>query len=850
MAHSADVAAMLEALLEHTILGRRLGHLLGQEHLSPAQTARLCVLAALHDVGKVNHGFQARALDKKAPPIGHVAPLINFLRTDDAIQGELVEALGVREIAGWFGGEQEVIAFLLATWGHHGRPVEPQPGFRAHLWRKKDAQSPVQGIEDLRRATEAWFPQAFDDAPAFRMSSEFLHAYNGVLTLADWMGSDEQVFCWRDDESNRIEFAREQARQALQKMGLNPARARASLGEKTPEFAAVSPFPPYEIQRVCAELPIHQNGSLTVLESDTGSGKTEAAIARFIRLFHAGEVDGMYFALPTRTAATQLYRRVVETLERAFPDPEIRPPAVLAVPGYLEVDGTQAVQRLPHFRVLWPDQSRHRWRGWAAEQPKRYLAGAVAVGTIDQALLSGLKVGHAHLRASALLRHLLVVDEVHASDTYMTRLLETVLDHHLNAGGHALLMSATLGSATRTRLVTRGRQQPPGLEEAAQEPYPLLTHVDGRRREPVQLHAPSSDYSKTVQIDGQQLAEHPAEIARVAVAAAKKGARVLIIRNTVATCRQVQLALEDEVGSARELLFDVGGVPAPHHSRFAGVDRVALDQAIEANFGKDTARAGCVAVATQTVEQSLDIDADLLLSDLCPVDVLLQRIGRLHRHDRRARPGGFSAPKLVVLLPDERDLGAFIQESGQGRGPCGLGTVYSDMRMLEATWRLIEQKSTWTIPAMNRELVERATHPEGLAEIVSDLGGAWVSHAICMGGTEFADRALADLNLIDRTILYGDSDSLFSSDLDERIKTRLGEGDRRVRIEDAVIGPFGEATRELTLPAFMANHAADDSNEQPEEFATEIRVEDDALYFDFAGQSYRYDRLGIQLHQQ
>lgn len=846
LAHCADVSAMLEALLEHTILGRRLGRLLGQDHLFPAQIARLSALAALHDVGKVNHGFQARAFDKNAERIGHVAPLIDFLLCNDSIQGEIIQALGIREIAGWCGSEQDTIAFLLATWGHHGRPVLAQPGFRAHLWRKNAMCDPIAGIAELRQATEQWFPAAFSPAPGFRMTPQFLHAYNGALTLADWMGSDTQIFYWREDESNRIEFAREQARQALDKMGLNPMPARASLGEKVPDFTSVSAFAPYDIQRICADLPIHSNGSLTVLESDTGSGKTEAAIARFIRLFHAGEVDGIYFALPTRTAATQLYRRVVETLKRAFPDEAMRPPAVLAVPGYLEVDGTQAVQRLPHFRVLWPDQERHRWRGWAAEHPKRYLAGAVAVGTIDQALLSALKVNHAHLRATSLLRHLLVVDEVHASDTYMTRLLESVLDHHLEAGGHALLMSATLGSSARTRLTTKGRQQIPSLDIAVQQAYPLLTHVDASRWEPVQIHARSSDYSKSVRIEGQPLAEHPTEIARIAIAEANKGARVLIIRNTVANCRAVQYALEAEAGDERNLLFDVHGIPAPHHSRYAGVDRVALDLSIEANFGKGTKRQGCVVVATQTVEQSLDIDADLLLSDLCPVDVLLQRIGRLHRHDGHTRPDGFTGAKLIVLLPDERNLGSFIHENGHGRGPCGLGSVYQDLRILEATWQLIETKPRWTIPAMNRELVERATHPEVLSEIVLNLGGAWESHEIYMDGTKFADRAHADLNLIDRTIIFGDSNSKFPSDVDERIKTRLGEGNRRVLFADSIVGPFGQAISELILPAFMV-HGEQSETSDNDEFASGIRPDAEGFQFDFAGQTYRYDRLGVQI---
>jgi CRISPR-associated endonuclease/helicase Cas3 len=135
----------------------------------------------------------------------------------------------------------------------------------------------------------------------------------------------------------------------------------------------------------------------------------------------------MYFALPTRTAATQMHQRVYEAITRAFPSESTRPPVVLAVPGYIAVDDGVA-HRLPGFEVLWNDNEaeRFRFRGWAAENPKRYLAGPIVVGTIDQVLLSTLMVSHAHMRATALLRQFLVVDEVHASDSYMIALLRSV----------------------------------------------------------------------------------------------------------------------------------------------------------------------------------------------------------------------------------------------------------------------------------------------------------------------------------------------------------------------------------------------------------------------------------------
>jgi hypothetical protein len=244
--------------------------------------------------------------------------------------------------------------------------------------------------------------------------------------------------------------------------------SRARRQRVRPTFKHVADFAPHDVQRRVVDLPLDPGGSVSLVEAETGSGKTEAALARYLRLFHAGLVDGMYFALPTRTAATQIHRRVLQAVTRAFVDGEARPPVVLAVPGYLAVDDHTAC-RLPDFEVLWNDdpQERYRFRGWAAEHPKRYLVGPVVVGTIDQVLFSTLMVSHAHLRATALLRHLLVVDEVHASDAYMAAILEQVLRYHVRAGGHALLMSATLGASARYHLLSAAC----GMQAGQLEPF-------------------------------------------------------------------------------------------------------------------------------------------------------------------------------------------------------------------------------------------------------------------------------------------------------------------------------------------------------------------------------------------
>lgn len=851
--HCADVAACCEALLRETLLVRRLAALAGRERLSSVQAARLGVLTALHDIGKFNHGFQNKAQAKPRFKAGHLSEVLGLLGRDYAATARLLEALQAETLLTWGEG---VEALLVATICHHGRPISMEDQVNPACWEGGGGRGPFAGIAELVERTRVWFPEAWTGAEdPLPESPAFQHAWCGLVTLADWIGSDSERFFPFSEEpaADRMPFARRQAALACERLGLSAGGARRSLGLEAPGFERIAPgFTPKPAQEALLDLMPEEGaaGSVTVMEAETGSGKTEAALAYFARLFHAGRVDGLYFALPTRTAATQIYRRVCAAVACAFPEKENRPAAVLAVPGYLQVDGVEGV-RLPHFRVLWPDEPL-RDRGWAAEHPKRYLVGTVAVGTVDQVLLSSLMVSHAHMRATALLRHLLVVDEVHASDAYMTRILEEVLDHHLAAGGHALLMSATLGAAARERLLSRaggraGLASPPPAEAVAC-PYPMVSFRQGTRRREIPVPAGSAP-QKLVEIVLTAETEEPEAIAGRALGEARRGARVLVIRNTVAGCMETQVALESLASAAGEdgLLFRCRGEVAPHHARFARPDRELLDHAIEASFGKERPAGGCVAVATQTVEQSLDLDADLLITDLCPMDVLLQRIGRLHRHDR-ARPPGFVPARAVVLTPAE-PLALRIGAGGEPSGPHGLGTVYEDLRALEATWRALAAHEKISIPADNRVLVESATHPEVLAALVAELGEPWTAHQTCVTGRVYAERRQGNLNLIRRDLAFGsdsagESVEFPSGDTARRIPTRLGLEDRLVHFEPPVTSPF-DASREIT-ELTLPHHLVEPGTSADSETADEVEKTAGGFSFRFGPRRYLYDRLGLR----
>jgi len=576
-------------------------------------------------------------------------------------------------------------------------------------------------------------------------------------------------------------------------------------------------------------------GSVQILEAETGSGKSEAAIAAFLSMRKVGLVKGLYFGLPTRTSAVQMHGRVSTAIRKALKDP---PPVLLAVPGYMRLDDEDG-KLVDGRNVLW-DDDRISTAGWVAENAKRYLAAPIAVGTIDQLLLSVLDVKHGSMRWAAAARSLLVVDEVHASDPYMFALLSTVVRNHVNRGGHVLLMSATLGCSMAHACLSAVSGQMnaiPSLKEALTAPYPMIRTA--RPGKPwTEVSFPAEVRQKEVKVEASTIIDDPESIADLAAFHARANAKVLVIRNTVAGCVDVQRLMEERL--APEMLMRAGRnmVPSPHHGRFAPEDRRALDIAVEAAFGKDSPRRGIVLCATQTVEQSLDIDADIVITDICPVDVLLQRVGRLHRHTGRipiVRPEGYEKPKVVVLVPS-RPLTDFIAKPAHGIGP---KRAYADVRVVELTLRKIREMGTFTIPADNRLLVEECTHPESLAALEYE-DKVFESHGMDVRGISYGDQTTARLALRDGNWRPGDP--IKSRSVDEHIMTRLGEVDLVVPFKDSLLTPFGEKVTYIKIPAWLSPRTrVKDTN--VEGFTC---LHDGSFSFTVEGESYTYSRFGLE----
>ena len=837
--HCADVAACFEKISELPVVRARL-ETTAERTLDDTDIARLALFAFLHDLGKLHPEFQAKAnSDRQGWKRGHsgegLALMFGKINAD-VLAETISNALSFDQIAGWADNET-LCSLAMAIFAHHGRPVTISDTNMA-AWSLKprglESYDLSVAVNEIGKLLPKWFPQAFSPVVMELPSAPtFQHLFCGLVALADWIGSDLKSCQYSAElDCNYMQKARDHAKASMLRTGLDSTMIRRSMIGA--DFTDIAPGrTPRKAQAVIGDWPV--DDQLIILEAETGSGKTEAALWRFARLFEAHKVDSLYFAVPTRAAAKQLHARVHDAMEALFGDQA--PQTVLAIPGYLKAGAFEG-QALPDFKVLWDDDNDshvHRTR-WAAENHRRFLAASVAVGTVDQAMLAGLMVKHAHLRGAALSRSLLVIDEVHASDSYMTEVQKNLLDIHLGRGGFAMLMSATLGSAARTRWL--GVTDKPALKEAQETVYPAVWG----KTTPMKPVDPDGRI-KTVKMTSSD--DWSAEkCAALAIDAARRNAKVLVIRNTVQAAVDTFDAVRTQ--NASNLLLRMEKRPALHHSRFAVEDRGRLDDIVEATLSPDPEVRpdhGVIVIGTQTVEQSLDICADYLISDLCPADVLLQRIGRLHRHEIE-RPAGYETPKCIVLSPSD-GLGRFASgsdfEIGLGKMSNG-GGVYLNLHACELTRRMVESQDVWIIPEMNRFLVEGATHGDAINLLNDELGKEWQEYWNYHGGDEIAKRQAGNRIRLDVTIPFLQDDPLFPTS-EVSIRTRLGAEGVRVKFIEGVVGPFGQPVSEIVCPAYwnvpVSETPVDLRKETDGNFGFEIMSEEGEI------RSFRYRIHGL-----
>lgn len=502
----------------------------------------------------------------------------------------------------------------------------------------------------------------------------------GLTCVSDWIGSDEEFFPADGPPVIDGDHAAT-ARHAVDKCGFRKIELKKGLS-----FKEVFGFEPYDAQKEFID-SISYPG-VYVLEAPMGMGKTEAALYSAYKLIEFGYNRGLYFALPTRLTSDRIHERVLKFLEK--------------------VSDAPVMPRLAHG-MAWLQEYERGGDEMSAGGPwfnpsKRALLYPYAVGTIDQALLGVLNVKHSFVRLFGLAGKVVILDEVHSYDMYTGTLLDELVERLRSIGCTVIILSATLTSERRKLLVPL----PSSVTDA--DAYPQVVGLQADEKAFAKALPPPPD--KKIHIRMEPWSSEA--VAEQAVAAARRGECVVCIANTVANAQTWYRNVKSSMLEGDD--FHVGIL----HSRFPLFKRSEIEEKWMNALGKGVAARprGCVLVSTQIVEQSVDIDADWMISEIAPTDMLLQRMGRLWRHNRKIRPR--EHPEIVIIAQDPTQCVSIegIKDSF-GKANCSVYSPYVLMR----TYDVWNTRKTVVLPEDIRGLlegtyVENAHQPE---DVMQDL---------------------------------------------------------------------------------------------------------------------------------
>jgi len=668
-AHLADAAGIAKILWNHWISDGMKAVLVSDTGTADEAEAFLVFLAAAHDIGKATPVFQAKPVDFHTScdldryiaertvaaglPLKPYSTFTDARATPHALATELILSQN---------GASENVAVILGA--HHGKPLNHQmlnrlgpdsQGENFHLGREGKAgwTAVQQNLIDFALQL-AGFP-SLTALPRPTIVAQVL--YSGLVVMADWIASNDRLFPYISVEDT-AEAGLPPSRiwdgwNALRlpdmwspgnlwaQLGMDLYKTRFQIDHPYPMQSAIAQW----LQTLCTP-------GIAVLEAPMGRGKTEAALVMAEAFANLSGRTGVFFALPTQATSNAIFSRLYRWTTA------------------LGLEGAGSI-RLAHGKAQLNTEYRRLFEGsvnigldeqegaqvnaWFEGNKKALLADFV-VGTIDQLLLAALRQKHVMLRHLGLGNKVVILDECHAYDAYMSRYLERALRWLGRYGVPVIVLSATLPGEKRQTLIEAYRGKPaaakpvfnPFMPSAAPpappmpawvtcREYPLLTYTDRGDVHPL----PIDDSADKQQVQIEHIPEDSLPSRLEALLA--DGGYAGIIVNTVGRAQKITATLREHFGNEQVTLL---------HSRFLAPDRAEMEKALLRRLGKQSGNEArqdrYIVVGTQVMEQSLDIDFDVLASDLCPMDLLLQRIGRLHRHVR-ARPSALNHARCLVL---------------------------------------------------------------------------------------------------------------------------------------------------------------------------------------------------------
>ena len=642
--HLRDTAGIMVYLAQRWLPESVRQHIELDEDLL-TQTA--CFLGWVHDLGKISAAFQGPMMAHLPEP-RQCLEKYTTLSYREQNRKYSRHALASEAILRWLKCPNGLASVAGA---HHGKPQtgkdvldqlgdeEEEGSWESNYWpegEQKFWESCWRELFDYA-LQESGF-SSVDELPQLTIPAEIL--LTGLLIMADWIASNPRYFPLipveeLGDESlypARVERAWQKFAPTLpwevQEAAADPAEFRERFG-----------FLPNEVQQAMLEAVNNaQEPGIFILEAQMGVGKTEAALAAAEVLAQRCGEGGIFFGLPTQATANGIFGRLLDWAQKQSDGLEhsIRLAHGMA---QLNTDYLKLQQEPvpveddaddPEERVMV-----HQW----FQGSKQALLANFVIGTVDQLLMAALQQKHVMLRHLGLAGKVVVIDECHAYDAYMNCYLDRALNWLGEYRVPVILLSATLPAKRRTELVTAylNRKTLPDAPWKTCRGYPLLTWTDGKQVQQtgIPLHTPPRRVTMESLTE-----EHLPEMLQNAL---REGGCAGVIVNTVRKAQDLAARLREELPEFEVLVF---------HAQFLMPDRAEKEQRLMERIGKRSTpaqRDRLIVVGTQVLEQSLDIDFDYMITELCPTDLLLQRIGRLHRHPGRARPQPVQEARCAVL---------------------------------------------------------------------------------------------------------------------------------------------------------------------------------------------------------
>ncbi|MBN2054919.1 CRISPR-associated helicase Cas3' [bacterium] len=770
--HMLDVAAVAGLVWDHCLSSPLIERI--ARSLGPCARYLLVFLAGAHDIGKASPAFQYQR-----PDLARFLTL-RFSKNDQKRPHGYISAKVLTESIG-----NESASCLLAqiTGGHHGlfpRSIDLALSISTlgnQMWRdlRQDILVQLANIIGYQLDKEQAVIGDIQDPSMVPILA-------GLISIVDWIGSSQDFFPCEMKIGHPVSLkaseywflAQDRAREALHRLGWLPAVSFAREADFSHIFRG---YNPNALQKATISLAKRQSEPyLMIIEAPMGQGKTEAALYAADLAMCRGLARGLYVALPTQATGNAMYERVRNEYLKTRGHRGKLNLQLVHGDALLALHASPREGELAEFAPSNIDEAGDvEAQTWFAAR-KRPLLAPFGVGTIDQSLLSVLQTRHWFVRMFGLAQKVLIFDEVHAYDAYMTTILERLLHWLSELDTTVILLSATLPEERRRALTSAYS----GCADAAFGRYPRITVAPKRRYPctiaeipPMVINVPREN-SRTINLE--RCTYGFAQLSVILNTRLRSGGCAAVICNTVNRSIEVYRHLRDHLIDTRCDLF---------HARTLKLWRTHKEKKIIQLYGKGIKDDGgdyvnesrpnrSVLVATQVIEQSLDLDFDIMFSETAPIDLLLQRMGRLHRHPRR-RPQPFVTPVFFIMC--DADI------TGPPPDSFGNNIEYIYHRyILLRTWLALRDREEVHLPGDIETLIEMVYTPS------RQVPDAKWSEALAHSETAFKNSNMESIKSAARLLVGKPRSPL---DLIEEFNDQLVDDD-----DPLVHGAIRAATRE------------------------------------------------------